>query len=76
MTCCTTAFAKTMAMPTTQFTRAIQYEDAASWQLGRNAEHTPRMSWVVVIDNDGKRELRIQWELAMENVRSESRCCG
>jgi hypothetical protein len=61
---CTTVFAETMAMPTTQLTRAIQYEDAASWQLGRNTEHAPRMSWVVVTDNDGKRQLRIQWERA------------
>ena len=28
-----TAFAEAMAMPTTQLTRAIQYEDAASGQL-------------------------------------------
>jgi hypothetical protein len=61
---CATVFAATMAMPTTQLTRAIQYEDAASWQLGRNTEHAPRMSWVVVTDNDGKRQLRIQWERA------------
>jgi len=69
---CMTAFAEAMAMPTTQLTRAIQYEGAASWQLGRNAEHTPRMSWVVVTDNDGRRQLRIQWELARENRRSNS----
>jgi hypothetical protein len=69
---CTTAFAETMAMPTTQITRAIRYENAASWQLGRNTEHTPRMSWVVVTDNDGRRQLRIQWELARENRRCNS----
>jgi hypothetical protein len=44
-----TAFAEAMAMPTTQLTRAIQYEDAASRQLESHAERkSPRMSWVVV----------------------------
>ncbi len=60
---CLTAFAEAMAMPTTQLTRAIQFEDAASWQLESNAERkSPRMSWVVVTDNDGRRQLRIRWD--------------
>jgi hypothetical protein len=70
MTCCTIAFEKTLAMPTTQFARAIQYEDAASWPSGRITEHTPRMSWIVVTDNDGNRRLQIKWERATENRRS------
>ena len=62
---CVTAFAKPMAMPTTQLTGVIQYEDAASWQLESNAERKPlRMSWVVVTDNHGRRQLRMQWGLA------------
>jgi len=65
---CMTAFAEAMAMPTTQLTRAIRYEDADSWQLESSAERkSPRMSWVVVADNDGRRQLRIQWEPGMEN---------
>jgi len=65
---CMTAFAEAMAMPTTQLTCAIQYEDAASWRLESSAERkSPRMSWVVVTDNDGTRQLRIQWEPGMEN---------
>jgi hypothetical protein len=57
-----TALAQTMAMPTTQLTRVVQYEDAASWQLERTTERASlRMRWVVVTDNDGKRQLRMQW---------------
>ena len=64
---CMIAIAEAMAMSTTQLTGAIQYrviqhEDAASWQLESNGERKPCMSWVVVTDNDGKRQLRIQWE--------------
>ena len=65
---CMTAFAEAMAMPTTQLTRAIQYEDAASRQLENHAERkSPRMSWVVATDNNGRRQLRIQWASAVEN---------
>jgi len=65
---CMTAFAEAMAMPTTQLTRVIQYEDAASRQLENNAERkSPRMNWVVVTGNNGRRQLRIQWEPAVEN---------
>ena len=63
-----TAFAKAMAMPTTQLTRVIQYEDGAFWQLESSAERkSPRMSWVVVTDKNGRRQLRIQWAPAAEN---------
>ena len=64
---CMTAFAEAMAMPTTQLTRVIRYEYAASRQLESNAERkSPRMSWVVVTDNTGRRQLQIQWEPAVE----------
>ena len=69
MTCCTTAFAKTMAMPTA-LTRATRWEEATFELFGRNAEQKPRMRWVVVTDNGGTRQLRIKWERATENVRS------
>jgi len=63
-----TAFAEAMAAPTTQLTRVIQYEDAASRQLERHSERkSPRMSWVVVTDKNGRRQLRIQWASAVEN---------
>ena len=66
----TTAFAEAMAMPTTQLTRVIQYEDAASGQLESHAErNSPRMSWVVVTGNNGRRQLRIQWASAAENYQ-------
>jgi len=64
---CMTAFAEAMAMPTTQLTRVIRYEYAASRQLESNAERkSPRMSWVVVAANNGRRQLQIQWEPAGE----------
>jgi hypothetical protein len=64
---CMTAFAEAMEMPTTQLTRVIQYECAASRQLESNAERkSPRMSWVVVAANNGRRQLQIQWEPAGE----------
>jgi hypothetical protein len=69
---CMTAFAEAMAMPTTQLTRVpryrvLQHEDAACWQLEGNAERKyPRMSWIVVTDNEGRRQLQIQWEPGME----------
>jgi len=63
--CCTTLSVQEATMATTQLTRVIQYEDAASWQLERNAGRKPlRMSWVVVTDNHGRRQLGMQWELA------------
>ena len=65
---CMTALPQTMAMPTTQLTRVVQFEDAASWQLEGNTEREPlRMRWIVVTDNDGKRQLRMHWELAQED---------
>ena len=65
---CMTAFAEAMAMPTTQLTRVMHYEDAASRQSESHAErNSPRMSWVVVTDNNGRRQLRIQWASAVES---------
>ena len=62
---CVTVFAEPMAMPTTQLTGVIQRADAASRQLESNAGRKPlRMSWVVVTDNHGRRQLRLHWDLA------------
>ena len=63
---CVVAFAESTAMATTQLARgiqchAIQCQDAASWQLESTRERKPRMTWVVVTDNDGGRLLRILW---------------
>jgi hypothetical protein len=50
-----------MAMATTQLVR-VHHGDAPLWQVEREAEHKPlRMSWVVVTDENGKRQLRMHW---------------
>jgi hypothetical protein len=59
---CMTLFAQPMAMATTQLVSAIHYEDATLRQVEPKAEHKPlRMSWVVVTDENGKRQLRMRW---------------
>jgi hypothetical protein len=59
---CMTLFAEPMAMATTQLVSAIQHEDAPLWQVEPKVEHKPlRMSWVVVTDENGKRQLRMRW---------------
>jgi hypothetical protein len=56
---CMTLFAEPMA--TTQLVR-VHHEDAPLWQVEPKAEYKPlRMSWVVVTDEHGKRELRMHW---------------
>jgi len=58
---CMTLFEKPMAMATTRLVR-VHHEDAPLWQVEREAEHKPlRMSWVVVTDENGKRQLRMHW---------------
>ncbi|MGA2353683.1 MAG: hypothetical protein ABSG02_04250 [Terriglobales bacterium] len=47
---CMYAFAETMAMATTQLTRAESSNQPKT-----------RMSWVVVTDKDGERQLRVLW---------------
>ena len=59
---CMTLFAQPIAMATMQLASAIHYEDATLRQVEPKAEHKPlRMSWVVVTDEHGKRELRMRW---------------
>jgi hypothetical protein len=51
-----------MAMATTQLASAIHYEGATLRQVEPQAEYKPlRMSWVVVTDENGKRQLRMHW---------------
>jgi hypothetical protein len=80
---CMTAFAEAMAMPTMQLPRVLRYrvlqhEDAACRQLESNAEHKyPHMNWIVVTDNEGRRQLRIRWEPGMEILtRNRGRNCN
>jgi hypothetical protein len=57
---CMTMFAPTMAMATTQLTRAIGYEE--TWRMEVNSERSSlRMNWVVVTDENGNRKLTMQW---------------
>jgi hypothetical protein len=63
---CRIAFAETTAMATTQLAQMIQHrmiqcKDAPSGRLESNGERKPRMSWVVVTDQDGRRRLEILW---------------
>jgi hypothetical protein len=57
-----TLFAQPMAMATTQLASAIQGEENLSWRLEPKTEHNSlRMNWVVVTDEEGKRQLRMRW---------------
>jgi len=59
---CMTLFAQPLAMATTRLAGVVHYQDASSWHLEGNAEHNSlRMSWVVVTDKYGNRQLRMQW---------------
>ena len=59
---CMTLFAQPIAMATMQLASTIHYENATLRQVEPKAEHKPlRMSWVVVTDEHGKRELRMRW---------------
>jgi hypothetical protein len=59
---CMTLFAEPITMATTQLASAIHYEDATLRQVEPKAEYKPlRLSWVVVTDEDGKRQLRMHW---------------
>ena len=59
---CITLFAQPMAMATTQLARVIHYENAfiCRWE-GDVERKSLRMSWVVVTDKNGHRQLRMQW---------------
>jgi hypothetical protein len=59
---CMILFAQPTAVATTQFVRVLQCEDTSSCWTDPKAEHTSlSMSWVVVTDKHGKRQLRMRW---------------
>ena len=65
---CITLFAQPMAMATTELARTTQREDAFTWQTETRVERTSlRMSWVVVTDDNGNRQLRMQWASAEDS---------
>ena len=68
---CMTLFAQPMAMATTQLVKAVCQEDTCSWQMVLKTPQSLRMSWVVVTDEHGQRQIRMHW-VAVED-RSENR---
>jgi hypothetical protein len=51
-----------MTMATTQLVSAIHREENFSWRVEPKTEHKSlRMSWVVVTDECGRRQLRMHW---------------
>jgi hypothetical protein len=62
---CITLFAQPMAMATTQLARVIHNEDVFTCPWEGSVERSPlRMSWVVVTDKNGNRQLRMRWASA------------
>jgi hypothetical protein len=58
---------RTVAMATTQPEREIPHERAFAWQMEPKAEYKSlRMSWVVVTDERGQRQLCMRW-IAVED---------
>lgn len=58
-------------MPTTEVTPAVNRKVSDSW-LPRNTESTPvRVNWVVVIDKNGNRQLRIHWDATSKDDCAE-----
>jgi hypothetical protein len=67
--CCTSLIAQETTMATTQLTRAACYEITWPTQEKQETHDRPlRMSWVVVTDANGKRQLRMQWTVAEEHA--------
>jgi hypothetical protein len=60
---CMTLFAQPITMTTIQLVRETCYD---SWQMEPRTERKPplNMSWTVVTDESGKRQLRMRWTLA------------
>jgi hypothetical protein len=64
---CITLFAQPIAMATTQLVRLSHHETASTRGSEGNVERKfLRMSWVVVTDEKGNRQLRMQWASADE----------
>lgn len=59
---CMILFAQPLTMATTQLARVVRYEDVSTSHLEGKVDGSPlRMSWVVVTDSEGKRQLRMNW---------------
>jgi len=64
---CITRFAQPIAMAPTQLARISRHETASTRGWEGNVERKfLRMSWVVVTDEKGNRQLRMQWASADE----------
>jgi len=63
---CITLFARQAAMATTQLVRAVSSENVNFWNAQRIPERKQplSMSWVVVTDENGRRQLRMRWKPA------------
>lgn len=68
---CMTLFAQETAVATTQLTRIASHEFCTSWRVEEKTEHEAlRMSWVVVTDEHGNRELRSVWNVAEQGLEA------
>ena len=65
--CCIALIALPATMPTTELTRAVIHQVPTPW-LPQNADHKPvHMNWVVVTDKNGKRCLRVHWDITSKD---------
>ena len=65
---CITLTALPATMPTTELTRAVIHEVSTPW-LPQHADCKPvRMNWVVVTDKNGKRFLRMHWDMPSKHA--------
>ena len=66
---CITLFAPRVAMATTQLARVIHCEGVSSPLVSNVERNSVRMSWVVVTDSAGGRQLQMQWASSEANLR-------
>lgn len=73
---CMTLLAQETAMATTQLMRIACHEFCTPWKVEEKTEHKAlRMSWIVVTDEHGNRELRSVWKV-MEQCLEQSAWSG
>lgn len=62
---CVTLVLQSAAMATTQLFETTHYQTPASEQMGLITERKQplKMSWVVVTGENGRRQLRMHWDL-------------
>jgi hypothetical protein len=57
-------FPRSAAMATTHFVPAVEYAETPACHINGTAERkTVSLSWVVVTDDNGVRQLRMRWAL-------------